>query len=346
MYKQSSAIGRLRSAIVIAGAAIAFTALPASAQKQLPMEPIHEVGQPVTPAFEGWWQDADGKYNFMFGYFNRNAKEEIEVPIGANNHFDPAGDYGQPTHFYPRRHWGVFVLTLPKEVAMGAKRPAWTLTANGLTSVIPVNPDPVYNINPLSEIGIGNTPPTISLDEKGPSSQGPKGVTISKTATVGTPLTFNVWAADDDKSLRPQAPPGAGRGRGGPGRAGAPPPAEPGGAAAPTGDAALAAIAASAGVDIATVREFMNRASVGITFEKFRGPGNVTFAANKPKVEKVDNGEIPKKEKYNGKTSTTATFSEPGEYVLRIYATDSSGEGGGGFLCCWTNIYAKVNVTK
>src|ERR1700689_4874122 len=143
MYKQSSTPGRLCSAIVIAGAVIVSTALPAAAQKQLPMEPIHDVGQPVTPSYEGWWVDSTGNYNFMFGYFNRNAKEEVDVPIGPNNHIDPAGDYGQPTHFYPRRHWGVFVLTLPKDVAMAAKPPAWTLNVNGLNSVIPVNPAPV-----------------------------------------------------------------------------------------------------------------------------------------------------------------------------------------------------------
>ena len=30
--------------------------------------------------------------------------------------------------------------------------------------------------------------------------------------------------------------------------------------------------------------------------------------------------------------------------VLRAQANDSSGEGGGGFQCCWTNAYVKVTV--
>ena len=356
MLKQSSTVACLRNAMIVAGAAVVFTALPAMAQKQLPMEPIHNEGAPVVPSYEGWWTDKDGNYNFMFGYLNRNAKEEVEVPIGANNHIDPAGDYGQPTHFYPRRHWGVFVLTLPKDIATGAKRPAWTLNVNGLNSTIPVNPDPVYNISPFSEIGIGNTPPTISLNEKGPSVQGPKPIEVPLTAKVGQPLSITVWAADDAKSLRPQGPPGGGRGgRGGAGRAGAPaaggdsaaaPGAGRAGAAPPDPDAQLAAAAAAAGVDVDTIRQFMSRSAVGITFEKLRGPGDVKFGANKPNVEQIENGTVPKAEKFNGKATTTATFSAPGDYVLRIYATDSSGEGGGGFLCCWTNIYAKVNVTN
>ena len=39
-----------------------------------------------------------------------------------------------------------------------------------------------------------------------------------------------------------------------------------------------------------------------------------------------------------------ATFSAPGEYLLRVQANDESGEGGGGFQCCWTNTYVKVTV--
>jgi len=42
--------------------------------------------------------------------------------------------------------------------------------------------------------------------------------------------------------------------------------------------------------------------------------------------------------------STKATFSTPGEYVLRVQGNDESGEGGGGFQCCWTNTYVRVSV--
>jgi len=42
--------------------------------------------------------------------------------------------------------------------------------------------------------------------------------------------------------------------------------------------------------------------------------------------------------------SAAATFTAPGEYLLRVQANDESGEGGGGFQCCWTNTYVKVTV--
>ena len=39
-------------------------------------------GQNVAPAFEGWEQNPDGSYNFVFGYLNRNYEEEVDIPIG------------------------------------------------------------------------------------------------------------------------------------------------------------------------------------------------------------------------------------------------------------------------
>jgi hypothetical protein len=45
-----------------------------------------------------------------------------------------------------------------------------------------------------------------------------------------------------------------------------------------------------------------------------------------------------------GSATTTASFGEPGDYVLHVLATDYSGEGGGGFQCCWTTCLVKVAV--
>ena len=33
-----------------------------------------------------------------------------------------------------------------------------------------------------------------------------------------------------------------------------------------------------------------------------------------------------------------------GEYILRAQVNDRSGDGGGGFQCCWTNAHVKVSV--
>ncbi len=48
-----------------------------------------------------------------------------------------------------------------------------------------------------------------------------------------------------------------------------------------------------------------------------------------------------------GTATTIATFSEPGEYVVRVRANDASGVSGAGHAqCCWTNGFVKVTVTN
>jgi len=83
--------------------------------------------------------------------------------------------------------------------------------------------------------------------------------------------------------------------------------------------------------------------AVTITWSKFRGPGGVTFANSRPALEEMQ-GKMPPKATFGGKAATTATFSEPGEYVLYVAINDSSGVGGGGFQCCWTNGVVNVSV--
>ncbi len=75
----------------------------------------------------------------------------------------------------------------------GDNKLVWTLTANGQTTVIPAGLKPDYEISPLVEAAVGNTPPVLSFDENGPSVQGPQGLTVARTAKVGTPLT-RLWA--------------------------------------------------------------------------------------------------------------------------------------------------------
>jgi hypothetical protein len=76
---------------------------------------------------------------------------------------------------------------------------------------------------------------------------------------------------------------------------------------------------------------------LGVVWSKYRGPGNVTFRDLEPNLDE------------GGKATTTATFSEPGDYTLRVLAWDASGGSARGvmavgFQCCWTNGYLNVNV--
>ena len=196
------------SGVVIA---LASGALILSAQ--LPLDPIHSAGNNVTPAYEGWYEMPDGTFNILIGYYNRNTKEAIDIPVGPNNHLDPGGpDMGQPTHFLPGRQWGVFVVNVPKDFGT-QKRISWTLVANGKPASVPFHLDPVYNVAPFKD-ATNNTPPFLGFSESGPFQQGPP-IKISHeyTATVGEPLTLNVWGGDDNV-IPPGAQFGGGRGRG------------------------------------------------------------------------------------------------------------------------------------
>ena len=88
----------------LAGAAVAVAMLsvaPAGAQVAA------TEGQSIAPAYEGWEQNDDGSFNLVFGYFNRNWDEEIDVSVGLDNHLEPGSpDQGQPTRFLPRRKIG------------------------------------------------------------------------------------------------------------------------------------------------------------------------------------------------------------------------------------------------
>ena len=106
------------------------------AARQLPMEPLKDSGQNIYPAFEGWYQNADGTYTLLIGYYNRNKKQTLDIPIGPNNRIEPGGpDQGQPTHFEVGRGWGTIAIKVPKD--FGDKKLTWTITANGKTVSVP-----------------------------------------------------------------------------------------------------------------------------------------------------------------------------------------------------------------
>src|SRR5271165_3957398 len=128
-----------------------MAAAPPSFAADLPLEPHHDAGQSITGVFEGWFRNPDGSFSLLFGYYNRNLKQELDIAIGPNNRIEPGGpDRGQPTHFYPRRNWGVFTIAVPKDTP-NTQKLTWTIVANGKQTQIPVSLDPKWEISPFSE---------------------------------------------------------------------------------------------------------------------------------------------------------------------------------------------------
>src|SRR5436190_264335 len=180
-------------------------------QTSLPLDPPRERGTSITPAYEGWYANPDGGFSMLIGYYNRNTREALDIPVGPNNRIEPgAPDQGQPTYFEIGRQWGVFVVKVPKD--FGTKAVTWTIVANGETQSIPFTLNKGYPISPYKELGMGNQPPILAFSQGGPKVTGPPtSVAATLTGTVNQPVTINVWV-EDPKS--PTEGPGAPTGRG------------------------------------------------------------------------------------------------------------------------------------
>jgi hypothetical protein len=246
----------------------------------LPLEPARKSGASVTPAFEGWFQNPDGSYSLLIGYYNRNSGEALDIPVGPLNKIEPGElDQGQPTHFETGRQWGVFVIKVPQD--FGNKSIRWTIEANGERNSVPFTLNKGYPVTPFKEAGMSNSPPKLTFADNGPKVAGPPlGIAAELAGTVGEAVPIGV-TIEDDKG-----------------------------------------IAQSKSTIVGTV-----------SFHKYRGPGDVKF--DQTRVSAKQQGE---------RVTVKATFDKAGEYMLRVQANDESGEGGGGFQCCWTNAYVKVNV--
>ena len=66
---------------------------------------------------------------------------------------------------------------------------------------------------------------------------------------------------------------------------------------------------------------------------KHQGPGEVTFSPQESVIAQA-----------GGEVTATATFTEPGDYLLRVKAVENVAPIE--FHCCWTNGYVQVSVTQ
>lgn len=161
-------------------------------------------GQFIEPAYEGWWKNEDGTFSFIFGYHNENWEEELDVPIGDNNYFEPgAADRGQPTHFLPRRNRFTFEVVVPAD--WGDRELAWTVTSNGVTRIAYATLardyviDNVVIASETGSLGAGtsspesraNIPPVLTVmgDRTGDE--------IIRRVRVGEPLRIETKVEDD-----------------------------------------------------------------------------------------------------------------------------------------------------
>lgn len=289
----------MRGAVVLLGGLLAAGGWPGGEARA---QTLHRFGQSVQPVYEGWNRNDDGSFTLWFGYLNRNYEEEPHVPAGPDNFFAPGPeDRGQPTHFYPRRQNFVFGVEVPAD--WGDKDLVWTVRAHGqeftaLGSLWDswVLDEGVWQVNRGG--GLRGRYGTAALVNQAPS------VRIvgdgERTAAVGQPLRLAAVAGDD--------------GYPGPQTRSERPPYDP----LPNDLPTIGGRRSSAGggdggpkdqnmVDVRSAYE----TGLAVTWLHYRGPGEVTFSPMTTPVEMVD-----------GRSETTARFSEPGTYVIRAAADD------------------------
>ena len=262
-----------------------------------------QYGQHVEPAYEGWRPNADGTFSFMFGYMNENWTEQPDVTIGESNSFSPGdADRGQPTHFLPRRNRFTFEVVVPSD--WGERELVWTLNVNGIERKAYATLKDDYLVDNMviaSETG------SLGAGTSSPESRANIAPTVtiqgddSRTALVGEEISFVAQVEDDG----------------------------------------LPAARRESTIEAAALMRRMMRPPTRITvgkvnglflsWNKYRGPGNVTFDPPMPKPWEDTRTSanspwgalwLPPEAPENGLHEITVTFDEPGTYILWGRADD------------------------
>jgi hypothetical protein len=276
---------------------------------------------------------------------NRNEEDLIEIPLGPNNFIVPAVYDGmQPTSFPvvsysgfggPRER-GTFAVIVPADFQGDVW---WTLTTNGYTTKVPgrlESPGPLlkgaYTLSTTPQAE-GSLRPSIRFERNGPEGIGIKGIESPRelSTRVGEPVLVEFFAFDrGERELRDvnmtlwkhQGPVGGEISFESLVEAPAPPaPAGRGGGAGGAGAAAAAAAAAGG-----------------------RGGGRGAVVPGPVRI--GQSVRIPRDGQYANMGRFRASFSMPGEYMIRIRIDNFGGDSSPGNQCCWSNGYVRVSVTE
>ena len=278
-------------AVLLAGGGLAAQQLD-----HLPWILKYNSGQNIQPIFHGWSERPGGGFRMHFGYLNRNYVEQLHVPVGDANSLDldaSTHDQGQPTFFYPRFHNFAFGVDVPAD--WGDRELVWTVTANGRTDSAVAWLQPEWEIADPAASGTsrepeaGNEAPSIAIDAVPP-------VTLPATAAITTRV------ADDGLPVGEPAVRALAVGQE------TPPTLLPGPDSAES-PVNVPQIPPAPDRTTAWLGPDTRPRGVSVTWIVWRGPAAATFDP----VHSPDE---------NGRTTTTATFTQPGAYELRATATD------------------------
>lgn len=275
-------------------------------------------GQHIEPAYEGWRENEDGTFSFMFGYMNENWEETPYVPVGENNYFSPGDqDRGQPTKFLPRRNRFNFEVVVPAD--WGDKELVWTLNVHGVERKAYASLRQDYLVDNMviasetGSLGAGTSSPESRANQ-------PPSITIQgdsvRTARVGEPLTLRALIVDD-------------------------------GLPKPDREPTITSEALHSRMMRAPTRVTVGKVNgLFLSWNIYRGDGEVTIDPPLPKPWEDTRTSanspwgalwLPPEAPEDGIWEVTATFDKPGTYILWGRADD------GGL---YNDAYLTVNVTE
>ena len=273
-------------------------------------------GLPVIPVFEGWTANADGSTSFSFGFINRNSEGAIDPPVGALNFIEPAKYSGlQPTHFPSGRSTGAFTVTIPAEEK---------------------GTDVWWNLKPADGGDVLKVP--------GRATSGAYELDFVRPRPQGALQPLAGFGTNGELKAGLQAQIGEHNGL------------------VKAGEPVVLVINATDPSDRDTTDPRFEKAlPMGVTFSMYQGPGDVIFARHESTMAPTN----PYKETNrrfrfwsapgdnamtiddtSGVARVVATFTEPGEYMIRTMVDNfRAPDSQQGDQCCWTNIIQKVTVT-
>jgi len=189
------------AASALSGAARGRAQTPSQFPTAIPQTKF-DSGQNIVPVYEGWIRNADGSFDLVFGYFNRNYKEELAIPTGPSNMVEPGGpDRGQPTYFLPRRRARLFRVRVPAD--FGNQTLTWTITVNGRAEKAYGSLLPVEEINEKIIASGGNSVP---FGDEDPNKPPTISVAPVASASVAAPVVLTASVTDDGLPT-PRTPP-------------------------------------------------------------------------------------------------------------------------------------------
>jgi hypothetical protein len=312
-----SMVGGVAVGLLLFGALAQPAALEAQGPDgRWPLQPNNPGNRLLAPFMEGWYANEDGTYSISFGYRNSN-QDTLEIPVGPDDFIEPAEFNGmQATTFFPGHQRGVFAVTLP--ASMKDTDVWWTLRkANGEVTRVPGRTNAVaYQLDWYARPH-GTVPPRVSFDSQDGEGRGPVGIVSERvlTTSAGSPVALSVNVREISERDRSDF-------------------------------------------------RFAEALTLRVVWSKHQGPGMIEFTrhASTPAPEVEENGRgggdggfpegngpgpevITVPDDVESTVRVLATFSEPGEYMVRAQvdnwrATDSSGSD----QCCWTNGYVRVIV--